>query len=330
MVSSTERLVVQVEHARGCIQGVSSLLQRSSAQLSALFSGREPEQALHLVGMLHAICARAHAVAGARALEQARGDSAQPDLERRREARVRTERIREIGLRLLRDWHYPGTGEGQQQTLLRLVAQLDARLSAHPGAKTEHPEAVTELCHWWQEVSPSREIQQRWIRQRGEPWSGIRLGAGAPVLSPKEDERLPPAEARQTGPVASVAGQRDAGEVISGTLKTLIHQLEEDLLWLQQDGQAVPGQARRTGPGQGCAWVWTARGWLLHRVALDGPRVRHWQILAPTDRNFHTEGALCQRLGGVMVAGDRVEALVRELVLAHDPCVEFETRINHA
>lgn len=330
MASSTERLVVQVAHAGGRIRRVSSQLQRSSTQLSALFSGRDPEQALQLVGMLHAICARAHAVAGARALEQARGIPAQAALERRREARVRIERIREIGLRLLRDWQYPGADEGQQQALLRLTTRLDARLSADPDGKTGHPEAVTELCRWWQAAGQSREVRQRWIHQRGEPWLGIRLGGGAPVLVPEQDERLPLVEARQTGPVASVAGQRDAGEVIRGTLRALIAQLEADLHWLQQGGQAVPRQARKTGPGQGCGWVWTARGWLLHRVALVDSRVRHWQILAPTDRNFHTEGALCQRLGGVMVGKERVEALVRELVLAHDPCVEFETRIDHA
>ncbi len=44
--------------------------------------------------------------------------------------------------------------------------------------------------------------------------------------------------------------------------------------------------------GDGLGVVETARGLLLHRVLLDGERVVDYQIVAPTEWNFHRDGAL--------------------------------------
>lgn len=75
----------------------------------------------------------------------------------------------------------------------------------------------------------------------------------------------------------------------------------------------------------GIACVETARGLLLHAVRLDGDTVADYAIVAPTEWNFHPSGAFV-REGGGCEARSR-EAAVRRLkvlVLALDPCVEFE------
>ena len=70
----------------------------------------------------------------------------------------------------------------------------------------------------------------------------------------------------------------------------------------------------------GLSIVEAARGRLVHRVELDEGRVVRYQILAPTEWNFHPEGPLVQGLLGRQ-AGDDPKARARLLVTALDPCV---------
>ena len=44
----------------------------------------------------------------------------------------------------------------------------------------------------------------------------------------------------------------------------------------------------------GLAWVEMARGLLIHRVCIDGERVAHCDVIAPTEWNFHPRGAVAQ------------------------------------
>jgi hypothetical protein len=83
--------------------------------------------------------------------------------------------------------------------------------------------------------------------------------------------------------------------------------------------------------GEGIAAVHTARGLLLHRARVDGGRVAGYAIVAPTEWNFHPEGALVRGLVG-REAGDAA-TLSREanlLVQALDPCVACEVEVGHA
>ena len=85
-------------------------------------------------------------------------------------------------------------------------------------------------------------------------------------------------------------------------------------------------------PGVGKAWVETARGLLLHRVEIAAGQVSRYQVLAPTEWNFHPRGALAQALTGMRA---ETEATLREKIaqamLALDPCVGYELRVvRHA
>jgi hypothetical protein len=63
---------------------------------------------------------------------------------------------------------------------------------------------------------------------------------------------------------------------------------------------------------------------------MDRGRIARWMILAPTDVNFHTEGVLRKRLPGVKVEREKAKALVSDLVLALDPCVDYKVSIQYA
>lgn len=77
--------------------------------------------------------------------------------------------------------------------------------------------------------------------------------------------------------------------------------------------------ALKLAEGQALAWCEMARGLLLHWVQLDADgRVRDYRVLAPTEWNFHPDGALAQALAALS-PDDTVAA--RTLAAAFDPCV---------
>lgn len=84
-----------------------------------------------------------------------------------------------------------------------------------------------------------------------------------------------------------------------------------------------------TARREGLAWVEMARGLLLHHVQLDGTgddaRVLSCQVLAPTEWNFHPQGAVAQALERLPTPS--APGLYREVDLlfsAYDPCVKHE------
>ena len=82
--------------------------------------------------------------------------------------------------------------------------------------------------------------------------------------------------------------------------------------------------------GTGIAQVEAARGRLVHRVVLVDERVEAYQIVAPTEWNFHPRGALARGLQGLAVKSE--EALRQQTVLlinAIDPCVGYELQIEN-
>ena len=85
------------------------------------------------------------------------------------------------------------------------------------------------------------------------------------------------------------------------------------------------------GSGEGLAAVATARGMLLHRARLDGQRVVEYQIVAPTEWNFHPGGALVSGLAHLEADDEpQLVGLARLAAHALDPCVAFRIEADHA
>lgn len=83
--------------------------------------------------------------------------------------------------------------------------------------------------------------------------------------------------------------------------------------------------AAALGAEGGIACVQTARGVLLHGVRLEGDTVADYAIVAPTEWNFHPSGAFVHEGAGWEAASrDAAVRRLKALVLALDPCVDFE------
>lgn len=80
------------------------------------------------------------------------------------------------------------------------------------------------------------------------------------------------------------------------------------------------------GEGQAIAWCEMARGLLLHWVQLDDQhQVQDYRVLAPTEWNFHPDGALAQALTQL----DPTDAAAAWcLASAYDPCVQCSVNIQ--
>ncbi len=81
----------------------------------------------------------------------------------------------------------------------------------------------------------------------------------------------------------------------------------------------------------GLSLVKTARGMLMHYVRIGVGRVAEYLTIAPTEWNFHPQGALVTGLTGLKENDvERLMDTVKTYVLSLDPCVEYEIEIAHA
>ncbi len=71
-----------------------------------------------------------------------------------------------------------------------------------------------------------------------------------------------------------------------------------------------------------------ARGRLLHRVCLERGRIARYQILAPTEWNFHPDGVVARALGTLGGERDRVRRQASLLIGAIDPCVAWDLTVT--
>ena len=92
----------------------------------------------------------------------------------------------------------------------------------------------------------------------------------------------------------------------------------------------LPLQGTSSLPDEvGLAQVQAARGLLVHRVAIRAGRVADYRILAPTEWNFHPQGAAAQGLATLPDADDETLQRIGGLfVTALDPCVAYDLRIT--
>ena len=82
------------------------------------------------------------------------------------------------------------------------------------------------------------------------------------------------------------------------------------------------------GHSPGIGQVAAARGQLVHRVSLDEGLIQRYQILAPTEWNFHPQGvaatALATLKGDVSMIGQQAHLLITAI----DPCVGYELTVH--
>ena len=146
-------------------------------------------------------------------------------------------------------------------------------------------------------------------------------------------------EACETGPLVRMSGHSLVAELWqrygNGLLTRLVARLVELVGLSGRLGQLLNGLSSNSaslgigGNRVGLGQVEAARGRLAHRVKVEGDRVSRYQILAPTEWNFHPRGPLWRGLVG-MPAGnaDILQRQVGFLVVALDPCVAFTVQVT--
>lgn len=129
-----------------------------------------------------------------------------------------------------------------------------------------------------------------------------------------------------------IALQERFGNSVATRITARIVELGRLLLGLVAGDAAAPRVLGvPLGNGEGLAAVETARGMLLHRARLVDQHVADYQIVAPTEWNFHPGGALATGLVGLDAGDDaQLQRMARLAVHALDPCVAFRIEADHA
>jgi hypothetical protein len=85
------------------------------------------------------------------------------------------------------------------------------------------------------------------------------------------------------------------------------------------------------GDGGGLACVETARGLLMHALRIEDGKIADYAIVAPTEWNFHPDGPFVREASGWMASTrEAAELRLKALVLALDPCVEYQIVLREA
>lgn len=84
-----------------------------------------------------------------------------------------------------------------------------------------------------------------------------------------------------------------------------------------------------TNSNSGLAQTEAARGRLIHRVEIDNDLVSQYQILAPTEWNFHPQGLIAHSLGNLTSKDpELLQKLARLMINVIDPCVGYELKVH--
>ncbi len=350
------KLDIRLTCTAGRVAGIAIASTRASA--AALLQGLPVARAVALIPQLFTLCGRAQgaAAAAARCAAEEGGGS------RKQDGSVAAEAAQEHLWRLLVDWprelgmapamsafvHWRRALASDWQTLneSRFLDFLGGDLFAKTPDAWLGINAAEDFSDWCM-------ASKGWAAQlcrhltdegKGEPvlpsmaqlpaLDSVAAGIDRPELSATFSERPTwlglPAE---TGAYSRRQGDPLLRALASQPLLArLVARLQElAALAVSEFTQALPGalMAQSTGRDSGRALVETARGLLMHELFMADGKVASYAIVAPTEWNFHPEGALPALLIG-RHCGNAVQAatLARRAVLALDPCVAHGVSVD--
>ena len=331
-----------------------------------LLSGRSRAEAAALVPRLFSVCAQSQSVASALACAAAALEPVDAQRLARARRTVAAETLRELALRTLLQWP-KALGETPAEDC---VAAARGTLGAVAGASSDavalaafgRPAAqwlalqtLPELQHW---AAQGQSAAARFVRQvldaeaaDGAPPSP---GAGTVALLPSP---LAPADLAELAGAAAAQRRFSRRPVWRGLpaetgalarqqrnalLQALLQRghgrlaaravarLRELALLLAGRGDVALGAAT-LADGSGLGWVENARGLLMHRLQLVQGRTAGYRIVAPTEWNFHPDGALPVALRDRPAHDlDALRQRARLLVDSLDPCVACSVEIEDA
>jgi Ni,Fe-hydrogenase I large subunit len=334
--------------------GAARVASKRPGGVARVLAGRPPSDAVALVPRLFSVCGCAQGVAAALACERAAGIEPADAIRRERSTQVEAEIVHEHFWRMLLDWPRAAGIAGDAPLLARIRARLADWQNARGELAVLFDEEILKASR---RVLDDADRFEVWLDSGASPLARVlaRLRAEAGALRAPGVPLMP----SMTQGLAAVLARRldaDAGfarapdwdgtpcetgararlrehPLVGGAHPVLARfaaRLVELGALLDGDAHDRVGAAALSS-GDAIGWVETARGLLVHRVTLDGGKIARYQIVAPTDWNFHPRGALALELAALSAAdraelGRRVELLVYSL----DPCVAWGVEVGHA
>lgn len=326
-----------------------------------LLAGKDAAEAVAWVPQLFSICGKSQHIAAALALAAARGAPGGADAAQVR--RVEAEMAQEYLWRALIDWPRASGGDAGATTLAAARSALaqDDREALRPiverdvlgvdGRQWHERQDVAGFDNW---IDRGATAAARFLGQVRR--AGPRHGASSVPLLPRFDgdgtaarivagldaeadfERLPSFDGQpaETGAIARLARQPLVAALSASFGRSTLVRFAARLSELARLACGEPAEAPlagglQLGAGRGLGWVETARGLLLHQIDLDGNRIGRYRIVAPTEWNFHPQGALAAATVGMREPGTVELARRTEWLLqALDPCVAYRLEIGDA
>lgn len=335
---------------------------RSTRPMAAqVLKGKTSDQVQQIVPLLFSVCGRAQGAAAHAALQAAqRTGDAVSDTQKRM---IACEAIQEHLWRLLLNWPEL-LGQPQQQqcfsawyALLRKISAGKAEMQTFLneferdalGKSAVNWMAMgtfAELCNWWQDTQTplaqtltslaEQKLQSSTERRMLPAWTASEAQQSCTGHWDAAFAARPhwQGAAAETGawsyytdsPLLCDVWRQSGSKALTRLLARVI-----DVVALAQGNYATRLDANSPAAGEGIVAVRTARGLLLHRVRLEDEKVAEYTIIAPTEWNFHPEGAFAQDMCDLQ-AHDRVklahDAQIEAMSL--DPCVAYEVEIRNA
>jgi len=242
-----------------------------------------------------------------------------------------------------------------QRQIDRLDALLEDRVFGCPAAQWLRLADRVELEDWCGRTETMAARFLQYVSRQG--WQGLGAVSGGflpelpeaelnrhlgsvdadrfvaqPLWQDRTCETTPLARQQDCAMIGSLSGEFGNGLLtrlaarlvelarIPAAMRTLAAQMES--YYPVQESRALPA-------GTGIGQVEAARGRLVHRVELEDGQVRRYQILAPTEWNFHPAGVVARALESLPYTDE--DALRRQaalLINAVDPCVGYELRVH--
>ena len=324
-----------------------------------LLQGRPCAEVLAALPRLFSICGASQAEAGRLALAAAQGQAVDAAATA---AAVADETLRETAHRVLLDWPRVLAEAPAPQAIDAVRAARQPRPDAAareaiaqavfgmPAAACRALDNAGDFAQWLADAPTaaarfvgraSREAQA--VQGEVPLLAGTMLAAGIEAWATRAEHDtafihapLWQGSPAETGPLARLPQDPLLKALAAGGAPRLVlrlaARLRELALHLGGDaGSALASGALRIREDTGLGWVENARGLLVHLASVRDDRTMLYRVIAPTDWNFHPQGALARALHGrVATDAAQLERHARLVVDALDPCVACSVQITEA
>ncbi|HMT93974.1 hypothetical protein [uncultured Thiothrix sp.] len=323
-------------------QSASVQIQRPLAAIQKLLVGKTVEQALERIPLLFSICSQAQSCAALLAVQKTLKLPSQPKLLETQAQLVRLETQREHVLRILMDW---STWLGQQpnpsliQQAMRIVPQ--ARQAWFQGARaftltSELATTDTEIMDVWESFLETHIFAMsldKWEQLNTlkalQRWIAAQATVAAQTLAQLQQQQLASLGANDfpLAEEASVLKRQAQQPIIRAALAAYGNGVFTR--YLARLVELVQPSIMNLAHQQ----VEAARGSLRHVVQLNAQGlVKNYEILAPTDLTFASQGVVSEGLQALMQTASSSELVsqARLWIAALDPCVAYDLELSYA